>query len=429
MKPARLLAAAFAAFAVFICLAPVAPAQPAAESAATAAEAPAAPEAAEAPRRSGYPPNRGAIGATVRVIDQPGDVTVFGGDVTVDGVVGGSVWVAGGDVNAPGHVGGDLRILGGDVDFSGTAAREFSAAGGSVLVSGRIGRALQAAGGEIELAPGAEVGADARIAGGQLIVGGRIGGDLDAAGERITLDGIIQGDARVRARRIQIGPNARILGRLDWQARYPLDIDPAAQTPGGLSGRATESLDFQKWREWTPAQANPLSAWLAAAAWSLTWALSAFLAGVVLAAAAPRLFERAWEVAHGRWLAALAWGALMLIAPILIAIALIATLVGLPIGVLTLMAYPFFLASGHALGAATLGSLVIQREGLGRRIAALAIGIAFIAILGLIPVVGGVAGSLVLLMGLGLFALRERHHHHPPAPAPAPSAEATPPPT
>ena len=97
---------------------------------------------------------------------------------------------------------------------------------------------------------------NARIAGGQVtisqrggIVGratvgaagfrlsGRVGRYLVVYAESVRIDGEVGGDLRIAARSVEIGPDAKIHGKLIYRSPHPAKIDPAAV----IAGRVTLS--------------------------------------------------------------------------------------------------------------------------------------------------------------------------------------------
>jgi cytoskeletal protein CcmA (bactofilin family) len=321
------------------------------------------------------------------------------------------VVVAGGSVSAPGRVGGALRIIGGDIDMTGAADGEVSAAGGSVMIDGRVGRALQAAGGEVRIGPRATIAGDARLGGGEIVIEGRIDGTLHVAADQVFVNGSVGGDVSVRARRITIGPQARLEGALRWRARSPPQTAPGAAIAGEISGAPMREEEAPGIGDMARQALNPALAWAAGAAWTVAWALMCFVIGALVAWAAPGVLDRVRLSRDGRWAAALGWGAALAAAPILGALAAIASLIGMPLGVAIIMAYPALLAAGYAVGAIALGAVLVRGATIGRRLGALAVGLAVLAAIGFVPIVGGVVGAAAALLGLGAFAL----NHAPPA--------------
>jgi cytoskeletal protein CcmA (bactofilin family) len=359
------------------------------------------------------------MGQKVELGDRAGAVAAMAEEITVPGQVGGDVFAAGREISVAGAVDGDLRAMGERIMVSGTVSGEAALAGQDIEVTGEVGRSLHAAGQSVQLSGAARVGGDARLAGQEINVRGRVSGDVDAAGESVLIDAVIDGDANVRARRIIVGPHASIAGRLTWRAAAAPEIDPAARITGGSEGAVGD------WRErrieFSPEAMRGFGR-AANVGFSLLWALSAFLIGLVFALAAPAYFDRATAALRAHPLPALGWGLLMLFAPLAVAVVLAVTLIGIPLAIIALLAYPLYLAAGYAMGAAGFGALALRAQSAGARLGALALGLAVVIALGLLPWIGGAFGFVATWLGLGLFVVAMQHQAAPPPAAAAASA-------
>jgi hypothetical protein len=103
----------------------------------------------------------------------------------------------------------------------------------------------------------------------------------------------------------------------------------------------------------------------------------------------------------------------MILTP-LIAIVLVATVIGIPVGLLTLLAFPLVLLVAWVLAAFAVADQLFNRsrseQTLLRRVILLLAGLLVIALIGIVPVVGPLIWLLVMLLGLGALwqALRAR---------------------
>ncbi|MGE0830483.1 MAG: hypothetical protein AB7O04_14180 [Hyphomonadaceae bacterium] len=344
-----------------------------------------------------------AAGKIVEISDRADTVFAAGDEVRVSGMIGGSVFAAGRDISVTGPVRGDVRAMGEDVRVTAPVGGAVSLAGQHALLDAPA-QSAHLAGESIETGEAAEIEGVLRAAGESVTLRGRVGGNVDAAGEIVVIDAAIAGDVSVRARRVSLGPNAAIGGRLSWRAAEPPAIDPAAKTTGGVDG-AVQRWNDRTWRRDISPEAQRFFSAAARTAMAIGLALAALLIGSILAFAAPGFFDRAAAGLRTRPLPALLWGLLLIFAPLAAAIILFATLIGIPLGLLTLFAYPLFLAAGFALGAAGFGALAVRGENAGARLGALALGVLVISALSFAPVFGGAILGVVLVMGLGLFVI------------------------
>jgi uncharacterized membrane protein len=97
-----------------------------------------------------------------------------------------------------------------------------------------------------------------------------------------------------------------------------------------------------------------------------------------------------------------------------VAALIMVTVVGIPIGLLILLAFPLAVSTGLVLASLGLADRLMNRGRTERtfwgRVGYLIVGLLILTVIGLIPVVGFVVGVLALVVGLGAFwqALRNR---------------------
>lgn len=332
-----------------------------------------------------------------------------GGSVTVTTPVTGDLMAAGGEVRIDSRIGGDLVAAGGNVRVLGDVGESAFVAGGQVHFDARVRRSVRAGGGHVEVGPKAELGGNLSVAGGQVRIEGPVFGYVQAAGGRVVLDGPIGGDVWVTGGRVLLGPNARIGGALHYAAQAELEQDPAAIVKGGI-----EKLPFEA--GW-PRRDEVSEHRFGAGRWLWTAGLMALAAIVV--GAAPAFAARTSNVLRQRPWFALLLGFIVLACVPIAAILLLVTVLGIPLALLALLAYPAALLLGYVMTPIGIGDWVMQRFATTRaaqtgwRAAAAAVVVLAIALLARVPVLGTVVVLAVLLAGLGALALQWRR----PAPA------------
>ncbi len=108
------------------------------------------------------------------------DVTVSGGNATIDGLITGDLAVMGGSVKINGTVDGDIAVFGGEIENYGKITGDVAVAGGSVKNINKIEGDIAVAGGSVELDSGSVTEGDIAIIGGSVdrsdyaIVNGKI---------------------------------------------------------------------------------------------------------------------------------------------------------------------------------------------------------------------------------------------------------------
>ncbi|MEO0185551.1 MAG: polymer-forming cytoskeletal protein, partial [candidate division WOR-3 bacterium] len=96
------------------------------------------------------------------------DVSVSGGNATIDGVIKGDLAVMGGSVIINGSIDGDVAVFGGEIENNGKIMGDAAVAGGSVKNKGRIEGDIAVAGGTVDLDSGSVVAGDIAIVGGSV---------------------------------------------------------------------------------------------------------------------------------------------------------------------------------------------------------------------------------------------------------------------
>ena len=327
-----------------------------------------------------------------------------GASAELDKRIDGDAFLSGGRVAVRGPVKGDLVVAGGDVNVADTVGQDLYAAGGSIALSAQVVGNARIAGGHVTIAPRGGIAGKAIVAAGNLQVSGRIGRYLLVYADSVRIDGEVGGDARITARSIELGPDAKISGKLDYRSAQPAKIDPHAVISGGVVRNEVD---------WPKEQAGALArvaGWIAL----LLTMLGLLVVGVLMIVVFPCFSTAAAATVRARpWLALAIGFALVLCVPVAAVLFLI-SIIGAPLGLLLLFFYPVTLVLGYLTGAMAVGDLVMgwwaRKRGrtltAAMRTVALAIALLLLLLAARIPLGGGVAVMLLMLLGLGGFAIQ-----------------------
>lgn len=325
------------------------------------------------------------------------DTFAAGGSVRVSQPVKGDLVAMGGELRIAAPVTGDLLAAGGMLRIEGAAGQDLYGAGGQVALDGSIARNARVAGGSVSVGPQARIAGNASLAGGRIELLGEVGGYAQIAGGKVLIDGRVNGDVDVAAGQLELGPRARIGGKLRYRGGEALKQDAAAQVAGGI-----ERLEMAPHRK--EARAHGRGA-------LVIWTLGLMALAAVLVAALPGVFARVADAARTRVGWSLLAGFIALATIPVGVLVLCVTVIGIPLALLALLGYFALLLVGYIAAGVALGDAALKRwlaaraEVKGWRALFAALGVLAIGLLALVPWLGGFVAFLALLAGMGALLL------------------------
>ncbi len=330
-----------------------------------------------------------------------GDSRLTAGDVVVlDEPIDGNAFAAGSRVEVRERVDGSAFLSGGNVTVAGPVGRNLYAAGGEVRIEGDVDGRARAAGGKIRVSSDARIGGSAAFAGDSIEVDGAIGKRLRAFGDTIVINGSVGGDVEVAGESIRIGPDARIDGRVEYRSSRDIEVDPAAQVAGGVT-------EHQQDRRWLRKLGHG-----AAIFGGATLSFGVVLIGALMILAMPRFSrEAAATILQKPWQSA-GLGVVMLLGVPFAIIVLLVTAIGIPLALLLVFGYVVLMLLGYLIAAIFVGDAALERLG-GKKVESpwwrvlfMFLALVVIAIIKLVPFIGGLAASLLFIAGIGAFTMR-----------------------
>lgn len=327
-----------------------------------------------------------------------------GSAVRIAQPVTGDLFAAGGSVDIEAPVTGDALAAGGHLRIGAPLGESLYAAGGQLRIDAPIARSARVAGGRIELGPRSKVAGNLTIAGGEVELRGTVGGHVLAAAGELLIDGEISGDVTATAGRIELGPNARIGGRLRYASREELRRDAAAQVAGGVERMAVRG-ESQRAHRLEP-RFGPRGGWV--------WTLGLMVLAALLVGALPEFYARVSATAQARPGASLLAGFAALVCVPIAAVILFVTIVGIPLALIAVGLYLALLVIGYASAGVALGDWVLKRAKaaaaaeLWWRVAAAVLATLAIAFVARVPYLGGAAMFGALAIGIGALLLQAR---------------------
>jgi cytoskeletal protein CcmA (bactofilin family) len=286
-------------------------------------------------------------------------------------------------------------VAGGNITVNGKVLGSVRAAGGNITVSGPVAGDVVVAGGTVNLTSEATIGRDLVLAVGMATVAGPVDRRILASGGNLTLQNKVGGDVTARVDRLRLDPGAQIRGNLDYTSRNSASIASGAR----VSGSTTRHVP----RDTTGGATGGFIGWVRAL-------IGIFALGLLLLLLFPGFSTTAADTLERSPLPSLGIGCAVLVAtPI---VALIAFVLGLIIGgwwiaLFLVAAYLLALAVGYVVSGLLLGRLVFTRLGWGRYHAILMLlgGLFILAVIGAIPVIGGLIGLAAVVFGVGALSI------------------------
>jgi hypothetical protein len=316
----------------------------------------------------------------------------------------GDVYAAGSTVRIEGKIDGDLLVAGGTVIINGDVTEDLRVAGGNVTINGNVGKNVSVGGGNVMFGPTSKVGGSLLGGAGTLDFAGQVAGNAWIGAGETVLKGKINQDAHVSAETASFNADSVVGGNL--QAR--LNEGKLLVDKGAVAGK--KDITFVKPEVNNQERAlrkNQKFGQAVTAAVVTKWLfglLIGFVSGSVLLhffrKTANNLSAQIKTAAVG----SLGWGLIALVTVPFIAILLMITVLGLPLGFMTFLGYILAFIVAKWIAAYALGQWVETRssmESLKNPYLQFAVGLLIINLLALIPVAGWLVSFGATLMGLG----------------------------
>jgi hypothetical protein len=158
-------------------------------------------------------------------------------------------------------------------------------------------------------------------------------------------------------------------------------------------------------------------------AWWIGYSVSTLVLGLLLLLFAPGLDTAILRSARERIGASIGFGALVFFVLPIVAVLFLVIVVALPLGLFILLALGLLYTVGYVAGAHALGRILVNVP--TTRFVAFLVGWGILRVIALVPVLGGLAWTLVSIFGLGVLWVASRRAAAPmqtPAAPPMPTA-------
>jgi len=286
------------------------------------------------------------------------------------------------------------------VEIQGAVGGSVFGAGRAVTLSTRVARNLYAGARDVTIGSGAEIGGNAMAGAATIEVDGKIGADLTGGGGEIIVRGDVERNVNAWANRVTLLAPAVIGGDLKAHigAENNLDIASGATVRGSVERTVDSQL-----AENEEAGSKYLTAGFYV--WQIVRLGMAFVTGLLLLWLFPALQTLSLASA-GAAVRAAGIGLITAVVLPVVAVLACATVVGIPLAVIGLIAWCLGLYFAKIVVAQYIGrSLFRSESGATPHYAAtLVAGLVIVLIAVNVPWMGWLAGLLLTLVGLGMLA-------------------------
>jgi hypothetical protein len=226
---------------------------------------------------------------------------------------------------------------------------------------------------------------------GPVVIEGTVTESLVVFNGRTEISGTVDEDVVVFNGRVFIRSGAEVGGNVS--SRQTPEIENGGTVRGKVESIANR-VDFEN------------LGFAGKVAWWIGYTVSTLILGLLLLLFAPRLDVAIADVVRSRMGAAFGLGAAAFFLIPIVAVILLVTIVGIPLGLFVLLALALLYTVGYVAGAHALGRLLIKMP--RSRFLAFLAGLGILRLVALIPFFGGLVWFVASILGLGALVVAAR---------------------
>ena len=312
----------------------------------------------------------------------------------------------------------NLIVVSGEIEINGTVKGDVFAAGGEIHIRGIIEGDLMAAGGNIMIHEGAVIQKNAHLAGGQITIDGSVNKDINLFTGEGYISGPVKGNIRAEAGSLQL--NSIVSGSIkasaenitlkaksiiDGDFKYKSPNDPIKEEGSQVKGATIKLEDTSQLVN----KYSQTSFWAS----FFTSIVSYWIIGMLFLAFFANCVQRNTILLQNQFWKNMGIGLLSIIVSIITSIILMVTIIGIPLGIITLFASIVLIYLGQLSFAFYLtqkmAKIAFDQE--HNRITTallLFISILLLSLVELLPVIGGLIKVGLTLVGIGTVITAKR---------------------
>jgi cytoskeletal protein CcmA (bactofilin family) len=275
-----------------------------------------------------------------------GDIYLSGERVRVEGTVDGDVYVAGKDIDIDGHVTGD--VIGGcqSLRIRGQVDGNLRTAGNTGIITGSVGRNVTWFGDSVTVESTGKVGGTVSMFGGNLAIDGQVGRDILFFGHEVGVNGSILGSIWEKGDSLIIASTGQVGGRIQFTGNQQANVSPGAKLASPVEFTQREHRS-----EYTTGHYY---------IWRIIWTAAFILLGLVLFLLLPKFAAESVAAAE-RVAAPIGLGVLVFFGVPIAALLACVTVVGFPLGLLTLGLWFFAINCAELVVGNAVGNWIFGR--------------------------------------------------------------------
>ncbi|MDB5161449.1 MAG: hypothetical protein JWO96_829 [Candidatus Saccharibacteria bacterium] len=323
---------------------------------------------------------------------------VGGRNVSIAGTINGDLFCGAQTVDISGTVKGDVICGAQTITISGTVEGSVRLGAQTVNLNGDIARSASVAAQTVNIDSKSRIGMDASFAASSLNINGTVGRDLAIAASNVNISGQVARDITGTADRITLARGAKVGGGIEYTSKNKIAIDNGATVGGAVSQHQPKE------------KAHPA---LSSLLFGLGVAIVLLITALIVTTLLPQLVHLvAVQGIRRPWRALLTGLVASILIPIL-AVLLMVTIVGLPLGILLLISWLLIGLTSGLFTAYYIGLRIWPA--LRNPLLIVLAGGVILLILYLIPFVGFFVMLLAYWMGAGMVLLALTDHTPPPS--------------
>jgi cytoskeletal protein CcmA (bactofilin family) len=334
-----------------------------------------------------------------QIIDD--DLFLGGNNIKVDGTVKGDLIVGSRTFIQTGQVSGSVISAGQNLDILGEIQGSVRALSQNTNINGVINRNVINIGASLNIRHTGKVKGDVTALGNELNVEGEIGRKLRATVGSVMISGIIKGDVKIKANSITLMPTARINGDFIYKSEKKAKIEPGALIAGETEWTKLKCEEEEKKGFFNTSNVIIRSLLL----------LACIVTGLFLILIANKYVQAAEKNVFDSFLKSLGLGFILMICIPVAIVVFLATVIGIPIALITLFVYLvlFYISKifvGIAVGEKILTGFAKDKVApLGW---SLILGLIILTILTNLPYIGWIFYIVIVFTGFGAAILARK---------------------